>query len=69
MADTEFGVGEVNDFADCCVNQVRQRRGGGAMIWAEISEQGKTDLVFMEGNLNAVRYIDQVRRPLVVPSA
>ena len=47
-------------FADSCVRSSRQGRGGSVMIWAGISEQGKTDLVFVEGNMNAQRYIDQV---------
>ena len=33
------------------------------------SEQGKTDLIFIEGNLNARKYIDNVLEPAVVPFA
>jgi hypothetical protein len=54
-------------FADCCVAQARQGRGGSVMVWTGINEQGKTDLVFVEGNMNAVRYIDQILRPVVMP--
>ena len=56
-------------FADSCVRSSRQGRGGSVMIWAGISEQGKTDLVFVEGNMNAQRYIDQVLQPVILPYA
>ena len=56
-------------FADSCVRSSRQGRGGSVMIWAGISEQGKTDLVFVEGNMNAQRYIDQVLQPVILPCA
>ena len=54
-------------FADVCVQTRRQGHGGGLMIWAGISIRGKTNLVFVEGNMNAQRYIDQVLHPVVVP--
>ena len=34
--------------------------GGGVMVWTGISATAKTDLVFIEGNLNAQRYINEV---------
>ena len=37
------------------------------MVWAGISATGKTDLVFIDRNLNCQRYIDQVRTPRVLP--
>ena len=54
-------------FAECCVQTVRQGHGGGLMVWGGISLRGKTDLVFVDGNMNARRYIDQVLQPVVVP--
>ena len=35
-------------------------QGGGVMVWAVISATAKTDLVFIDGNLNGQRYIDEV---------
>ena len=39
------------------------------MIWAGISDNGKSNAVFIEGNMTGRRYIDQVLRPEVVPFA
>ena len=39
------------------------------MVWGGISRGGKTDPVFIEGNLTARRYIDEVLEPMVVPYA
>ena len=38
---------------------------GGVMVWAGISATAKTDLVFIDGNLNGQRYIDEVLTPSV----
>ena len=37
------------------------------MVWGGISLNHKTDLVIIDGNMTAERYIDQVLRPHVVP--
>ena len=37
-------------------------------VWAGISATAKTDLVFIEGNLNAHRYISEVLMPHMLPS-
>ena len=37
------------------------------MIWAEISATAKTDLVFIDENLNGQRYINEVQTPHVLP--
>lgn len=42
-------------------------QGGGVMVWAGISATAKTDLVFIEGNLNGQRYINEVLTPHVLP--
>ena len=41
--------------------------GGSVMIWGGISHSGKTELVTIDGNLNAVRYCDEIIRPTVHP--
>lgn len=44
------------------------RWGGGAvMVWAGISRDARTPLVFIQGNLTAQRYIDEVLTPHVIP--
>ena len=40
---------------------------GGVMVWAGISYGQRTKLHFVDGNLNAQRYRDQILRPVVVP--
>ena len=42
-------------------------QGGGIMVWAGISASAKTDIVFIDGNLNGQRYIDEVLTPHVLP--
>ena len=56
-------------FQDCCVQAARQGRGGSIMVWGGISDQGKTDLIVVEGNMTGQRYIDQILRPVIVPYA
>ena len=53
---------------DCCVLQ-RDRFGGGGsvMVWAGISYRYRTQLVVIDGNLNAQKYRDRVLAPHVVP--
>ncbi len=54
-------------FSECCIQPRVQGGGGGVMVWGGISNRGKTDLVFVNGNMNAQRYIDQVLHPVVQP--
>jgi hypothetical protein len=50
-------------FAD--VNVVnRVPHGGGGVIWAGISYGPQTQLHFIDGNLNALRYRDEILRPI-----
>ena len=43
-------------FSSSCVQEVDSFGGGSVMIWAAISNDRKTDLVHVPGNLTAVRY-------------
>lgn len=54
-------------YADCNVQPRCQAGGGGLMVWGGISVRGKSNLVFVDGNLNSRRYIDQILTPVVVP--
>lgn len=55
-------------YADACVEE-RDRFGGGAsiMVWGGISHGQRTPLVPIRGNLNAVKYRDDILAPHVVP--
>ena len=37
------------------------------MVWAGISHVGKTNLIILNGNLNAQRYRDEILAPVVIP--
>ncbi len=54
-------------FADCCIDKVTAYGGGSVMIWAGISMTGKTRLVVVNGNLNAINYRDDILQPVAVP--
>ena len=56
-------------FASCCIQETLQGGGGSVMVWGGISLNRKSPLVFIEGNLNSERYIDEVLEPVVVPIA
>ena len=46
----------------------RDRYGGGSvMIWGEICHSGKTELVTVNGGLNAHQYFDEIITPVVIP--
>ena len=46
----------------------RNRGGGGSVhVWAGITQFNKTNLVILNGNVNARRYIDNVLRPVALP--
>ena len=42
-------------------------QGGGVMVWAGVSANARTDLVFTDDNLNDQRYINEVLTPHVLP--
>ena len=54
--------------ADPCINET-DRYGGGAslMVWGGISGLYCTDLVVIQGNLNGVRYRDEILQQQVEP--
>lgn len=54
-------------FEDSCVVERDRYGGGGVMVWAGICHGHKTPLIFIDGNLNAVRYRDNVLAPVVLP--
>ncbi len=54
-------------FADCCIDRVTAFGGGSVMVWGGISLTGKTRLVVVQGNLNAVSYRDNILRQVAIP--
>ena len=54
-------------FADGCVKETDRCGGGGVMVWGGISHVGKINLKIVVGNLNGIRYRDEILAPIVVP--
>ncbi len=54
-------------YADACVRQVDLFGGGSVMAWGGITFGSRTELLVVDGNLNAQRYCDEILAPVVVP--
>ena len=54
-------------FADACVFERDKYWGGSVMVWGGISQCVKSPLIVVPGNLTAVRYRDEILRPVAVP--
>lgn len=55
-------------YADCTISERVSFNGGSVMVWAGISTEAHTDLIFVEnGALNAHRYVEDVLQESVVP--
>ena len=51
----------------CTMERDRFGGGGSVMVWGGVSQHHRTELVVIAGNLNAVRYRDDIPLPHVVP--
>lgn len=54
-------------FNDPYVMEMNRFGGGGVMVWAGISSHHRTELVFLDGRVDARRYTDEILRDHVVP--
>ena len=54
-------------FADACVFERDGYGGGSVIVWGGISHGVKSPLIVVPGNLTAVRYRDEILRPVAVP--
>ena len=54
-------------FADNCLIERDRFGGGSVMVWGGIMGRRKTNLIVVQGNLNAQRYINQILKPEAVP--
>ena len=50
-----------------CVFEFDRFQSKGIMVWAGISYNFKTDLVFVDGSLSSNSYIEQIIRPHIIP--
>ena len=53
-------------FSSSCVQEVDSFSGGSVMVWVAISNDRKTDLVHVPGNLMDVRYRDEIIQPHLI---
>ncbi|CAK9833200.1 Transposable element Tc3 transposase [Anthophora retusa] len=42
----------------------RQMHGGGVMVWAGVGYKGKTEIMFVQGTMNSVRYLQIIRNQI-----
>uniref|UniRef100_A0A8C4H6U2 Uncharacterized protein n=1 Tax=Dicentrarchus labrax TaxID=13489 RepID=A0A8C4H6U2_DICLA len=49
------------NLCDDCIQKTTQGGGGSVMVWAGIYHGGKTPLVVLDGNINAVVYRDNIK--------
>ena len=54
-------------YADACVHECDKFGGAAVMVWGCITHHGRTELKIIEGNLNSVRYRDEILSPIVLP--
>ena len=57
----------VERFADNCLIERDRFGGGSVMVWGGIIGWRKTNLIVVQGNLNAQGYINQILQPEAVP--
>ena len=50
-------------YAKCCIAEHDRYGGGSVMVWGNVSWNYKSDLVVIDGNLNAQRYVNKILRP------
>ena len=53
-------------FADACADERDWFGGGSVMIWGDIAHEVKSQLIVVKGNMTAVKYRDEILRPVVV---
>ena len=51
-------------FADNCLIERDRFAGGSVMVWGGIIGSRKTNLIVVQGNLNAQGYINQILQPV-----
>lgn len=54
-------------YSQCCISERSPFGDGGVMVWAGVCMNARTELVFIDGNLTADRYINECLANHVVP--
>ena len=55
------------DFLTLLSASMTEFGGGSVMVWAGVTMNQRTRLCIVGGNLNVLRYVDEILRPVVVP--
>ena len=53
-------------YSDVNVTEHDRYGGGSVMVWAAVTMHRRTPLRFIAGNLNSLKYVDEVMRPMVL---
>jgi transposase-like protein len=56
-------------YADCCILEHDRYGGGSLMVWAGIWWNDRTEIVIIRGTMTAVRYLNEIVRPHILPTA
>ncbi len=64
MEEKEF-TGDVTN--STCMHVYAKWGGPSAMVWAAMSADHRSDLVFIDGKVNALHYRDEILGPVVLP--
>jgi len=54
-------------YAQNCVDEAPPHGGGGVMVWGAINYTGRSPLVWVQGRLNAQRYVADILQPHALP--
>ena len=54
-------------YTETCTLERNRFGGGSIMVWGGVSQHHRTELVVIAGNLNAVRYREDILLPHVLP--
>lgn len=54
-------------YAQCCIVERDRYGGGSVMVWGGITATHRSQLVVIDGTLNAQRYRDEILIPVVIP--
>ena len=54
-------------YSQACVLERDRFGGGSVMVWGAINSDFRSELVVVQRNLNAVRYVNDILRPVLIP--
>lgn len=55
-------------YTDCCILEHDRYGGGSVMVWAGIWWESRTEIVFCKGSMTGERYLNEIVRPIILPT-